>query len=461
MKKNILVSVFYFLIQSMSFGQLDQLIGALTESGSIVYTSEASSAAKRKDVRGKKVFKANEPIFASIFMKQLFSRLSLDNKDGLETFRLKVTLLSNRTKYVILDIPISDAEKQQKHMCFEFIPSSLSLDNSNHVELTKLMEPLSAERHEFQISILEKEFVEGYVTIDMSNGKGVFQDLLDEMASIERKKQEAAEKERLAKEEEKQRKAAERQKKIDAYNAQPDFLFMNFKNDSEFGVSLYIETDNEETDRRVTVYGNRTQKVRCRPGEKIYAGRKMIHTVDKNSSNKPMDVTIANIKIFSISTKWSGDNAWTEWIINTSVGDWTMSTKWSGDHAWREWDISTTGPDWGIIAKWSGPDSWTNWIFTGSKNEIYMDTKWSGDNAWTDWNITSKMGEMYVTTKWSGDNAWTDWDISSKFGEMNMTTKWSGDNAWTEWEITDKMKNAPASLKMAAVFTCIIGGLRP
>ena len=207
------------------------------------------------------------------------------------------------------------------------------------------------------------------------------------------------------------------------------------------------------------VKGETTNKIRCRPSEKIYAGNDLVHTVDKNSAGKNIDVTISNVKINGIYTKWTGDAAWTSWIIQTNVGDWYMNTKWSGDYAWREWNIDTNGPNWDIIAKWAGPDSWTNWIYTTPKGTITMDTEWSGENAWSSWNISSKMGDVYVKTKWAGDDGWSSWNISSKFGDMKMRTKWVGD--WHSWLIDDEMNKAPASLKMAAVFTCLIGGMRP
>ena len=461
MKKNVLICTFCLLLNSLTFGQLENLISSIAESGSIIFTSEINNASKKKDVKGKKTFNSNEIIYGTIYMKQIFSRLKFNAGVDSESFSMTFKLIDDNNKKFIWDVPIDESKKSQKYLCFEFIPEQMNLDNPNHFNFINFIKNLETQKHEFEVSITQRELVTGKLILDLSNGKGKYQILLDQMKEKERLLEEEKEKERIAKEKEAARLAAEEQKLIDKYNASSDFINLTLTNNSNFNVSIYLETANKVTDSRITIRGKSSKELRCRPGETIYAGNKVIHTISQSSKGKEIDASPPDIKISYIATKWSGDDAWKSWNINTNIGTWTMSTKWSGDDAWKSWNINTNGPHWSVETQWSSDDAWKSWNFNTSEGKITIKTKWSGDDAWKSWNIYSKFGNLDVQTKWSGDDAWKSWNITSKYGQMTVNTKWSGDDAWKSWNISDNMKNAPPQIKMAAIFTCIIGGIRP
>lgn len=151
-------------------------------------------------------------------------------------------------------------------------------------------------------------------------------------------------------------------------------------------------------------------------------------------------------RIESISTVWSGDDAWEQWRINTSSGSGEIRTVWSNDpYSWR---YSLPGDAGTIRALWSNDDS--RWRLTSEITHCQIRQKWSDD--WHSWEIACDSTDIDIRTSWSGDDAWDDWRATSDQGEIRIRARWSDD--WTDWDIDDQMQ-APASEKLAAIFIAI------
>ncbi len=156
-------------------------------------------------------------------------------------------------------------------------------------------------------------------------------------------------------------------------------------------------------------------------------------------------MTIAQ-KFESISTVWSGQDAWEQWRINSSEGSGKLHTIWPDDP--YEWRFYLPGDDGTIQAVWSDDDS--RWRLSSDKSHCQIRQEWIDD--WHSWEITCDSTEIDVRTSWSGDDAWDEWRATSNQGEIRIRARWSDD--WTDWDIDDQMK-APVSEKLAVIFIAI------
>ncbi len=174
---------------------------------------------------------------------------------------------------------------------------------------------------------------------------------------------------------------------------------------------------------------------------------------------KKESIKKAKIQLFiGMATKWSGDDAWKEWVVNFNRGGGWLKTKWSGSDAWKEWIVSVPGSNGTVKTKWSGSDAWKEWIYSGNSGSISIKTKWSGSDAMWEWVISGSSGTLNAKTVWSGSDRWKEWVITGPKGTIKVQTKWSGDDAWKEWTISDGMPEEDIDLKMAAIFPCIMAG---
>lgn len=457
----ILTSILALFFSSVSFGQIGQIIDAIAESGSIIFTNSENTASKRKDVNNKTTFTAKENIYGSIYMKQKFERLRTSQQDGQECVHASFVLREDDSKKFYWNIPLPEDKKSKRSMCFEIVPDKMDINNPNHLGFLNLVETLENKKYEFLVYITQRDGVSGKLILDLSDGKGKYQEVFED---LEKERQRiAAEKEvkRIAAEKERARLAAERKKIVDAYEASTDFVYVTFKNNSYVQVSGYVATKNRATNSNFNVGSKNATKVRCRPGEQLYISDKVVHDVTAGSNGQSIDISPPPLSINSMATQWSGNDAWKSWTIKTSDGNWSLATQWSGDDAWKSWTIKTGNQNWSVSTQWSGDDAWKSWSFKAGDENFNMKTQWSGDDAWKSWTVTSKYGNFNVKTQWSGDDAWKSWTITSSHGSMDVKTQWSGDDAWKSWSITDNMKDAPPQAKMAAIFCCMVGGIMP
>lgn len=174
---------------------------------------------------------------------------------------------------------------------------------------------------------------------------------------------------------------------------------------------------------------------------------------------KKEEVEKAKIPLFThFVTKWSGNDAWTEWVVNFNRNSGSLKCKWSGSDAWKEWTFSIPGSNGTIKTKWSGNDAWNEWTYNGNSGTINIKTKWSGNDALYEWVISGSKGTLNAKTVWSGNDRWKEWIITGPKGNIKVKTKWSGDDAWKEWTITDNMPEEDIDLKFAAIFPCLMAG---
>ncbi|CAA6825262.1 MAG: Unknown protein [uncultured Aureispira sp.] len=446
---------------SISFGQLTQIIDAIAESGSIVFTSTENTATKKKNVDNKITFTAKENIYGTIYMKQKLERLRVIIKDDKYYIRTSFLLKEDHSKKFYWSIPLPKDKTSMKSICFEVSPDKMDVKNPNHLGFLNLIETLENKKHEFLVYITERDGVRGKLILDLSEGKGKYQDLFEALEKERQRIAAAEEVARIAAQKERERYAAERKKIVDAYEASTDFVYVTFINNSYVQISGAVATSNNATNSSFSISAKHSKKVRCRPGEQLYIANKVVLDVTAASNGQSIDISPPPLSINSMATQWSGDDAWKSWTLKTSAGNWSLATQWSGDDAWKSWTIKTGNENWSVSTQWSGDDAWKSWNFKTDNDNFTMKTQWSGKDAWKSWTITSKYGDFLVKTQWSGDDAWKSWSITSPHGDMLVKTQWSGDDAWKSWSITDNMQDAPPQAKMAAIFCCMVGGIMP
>lgn len=463
--KNIFLLSFFSLITINLFGQvrlLEEAAIAIAESGSIVFTNDFHTEKKKKKISRKIVFDADETVYGTLYMKQKVERLSGTEIDGQWTVSVTFALAENRQEKFYMRIPVQESDYENKFLCFEIIPQKLNIKNPNHFRFLEFIKRLGDKKYDFNVYLTSRSGVKGKMTLDLTEGKGNYQAIFDE---LEKEQQRLAAEEaarRKAAAEEAARQEAIRQKIILDYEASSDFVGISLQNKGYRTVSGLLKTNHEATDKIFDVNAKSTYLLRCKPGEEIYIDDKLVFEVLSNSNNKAIDISPAPILLKQVNVEWNNDNAWKSWNIKTDQYSWKMSVAWNNDNAWKSWNIQTNNERWTVSTQWNGDAAWKSWNFNTKEENLTLSTVWNGEDAWKQWQINgSKYGKVSIQTTWNGDDAWKQWSVNSDYGKMSISTTWNGDQAWKQWTITDNMQDAPAHLKTAAIFCCLLSAILP
>jgi len=291
MKKKILL--FIVLVSFITTKTQSQILvaaaGKLINSGDILFTNEVNTAEKKKEVASLKSFSLDQSVYGTIYLNKKINNHSAFSESGgvLSTW---VYIKSKDGKQVSFKITLKPEDGEKKSYCFEIIPAKPSLDNETHRELAVFFGQFSAGVYPMTFYIGEETGINGKAEVDLTKGIGSFQQLKDEQERLDKIKAEedakrAAEAEKKRKEEEAKRAAA-----LKIFQSSKDAVKVAVKNKCQNPGTIYYETGDAYTSTSFTLNGgDQSNYIICRPGNKIYLGNELIHTVAASSNNKVID----------------------------------------------------------------------------------------------------------------------------------------------------------------------------
>jgi len=286
--------IFFSFIVLFNLNASAQLTAGLYY-GDILFSIEASTVTKKKEMTSLEIFSPEEALFGNVFFNiRMKSHPAFSEKD--DHLLATVTIAAKTGENTTFTLEIDAEKKDDKRASFEIIPETLDMENPYHLKLSGFLSKLPADTNSLIITIGHQKgdfvrtdgFVVGKIDVDLSKGLGKFQALKDEQDRLEK----IAEEERLAKEAEEKRlaeeRAALRKKTRDEYFNARNAVKISFRNTCGHYGSIRIVTGSEFTNQSTTVDGqSQSGQYTCRPGDKVYnSDGKLLHTVSSSSNNK-------------------------------------------------------------------------------------------------------------------------------------------------------------------------------
>lgn len=442
MKKIALVTLFFALILT---GCLEIIQLAQEHGQGIEFATTCEKGKKQK------LFTSDQPIFLKMNTGSRYISRYTYRRKGEHYINFKYKVGEMPTSNISLKVP--QDRLKQKGICLPLLPQTLSIQDKKRLNLLKELGEQVNGTHTITLALnRNNRKIKGDLQLDFTQGNGRYGKLVGEIkVEIARIK---AEKERKA------RKAAARRKKIiDDYYSATDLTVYTITNSCAVSGKIGVVTDNRLTYHAEEIPANGAITIKARVGNNITLDGKTFATI--TNAQKQFTVCIKQPKFKSLSTRYSGNDAWKNWNIATNKGNGSIATKYSGNDGWKSWKLSLPGGKSGSLStKYSGNDAWKSWRYSGSTN-ISVSTKYSGKDGWKSWHLTSHKGNLSISTKYSGNDGWKNWRITGRDGSIELSTKYSGNNGWKSWRINDRLEADP-EVKMVALFVAAIysGGVR-
>jgi hypothetical protein len=256
---------------------------AYINDGEIILSHTPEFNEKKKTANKITEIDPSKPLYITIALKRkISSHDAFQSDNGVPFTWLKISTKNGNSVSVQMRFNKEDAS--QKFATFQLSSNPLSVSNNIHKELSYVFGKLSQEKHTVNFVLERDEKIKTSLDINCLSGTGLYGALYQE---AEKEKKRAEEEARLKKE------AEEKMKKetIDKYYASSDIVKIYINNKGEYPATINIETGNVYTNQFSSVAkGKKSDLIACRPGDKVYVGNELVHTVAASSNNKTIDV---------------------------------------------------------------------------------------------------------------------------------------------------------------------------
>jgi hypothetical protein len=290
MKKPTILLFCVTLVFLNSFSQINiERLGknaaeAYINDGDIILSHTSEFNEKKKNENKISEIDPTKPLFLTIALNRKISSHDAFNTDkGLPYAWLRITSKNGDRASFQMTFKAEDANK--KFATIQLSDDPLSSTNPIHNELAKFFGKLPNEKHNLLFHLENDDKIKANIDINCSNGTGIYGVLLKE---IENEKKRKDEEERLKKEEE----ARVKKEAMTKYFASSDIVKITLNNIGQYQGNIKIETGNTNTNQFVNVSkGKKSEPISCRPGDKVYVGNDLVHTVASASNNKTIEIS--------------------------------------------------------------------------------------------------------------------------------------------------------------------------
>lgn len=273
-----------YTIPAFGQGRIGSMVGdkikQSADSGDLIFTAEPNAAAKKKDAKALTSVTGDDVVFMTIYLNKKFSEHYLFKDASIVTLVFQTT----DGKSVSHEVRVKPEDKDKKMICVELFSKNLPTDDYYITRTCNFLHGLGSGKHKLAVLVDGRDVVSGSLEFNFTAGTGKYGALTN---AIETKRQaDIAEDKRKKEEKEKQKQQA-----IKDFQSAPDAVKIAFKNTCEHPGNISVSTGDDHTSySRSVSKGTQSEFVICRPGNKIYLGNELIHTVSAKSNNQVINI---------------------------------------------------------------------------------------------------------------------------------------------------------------------------
>lgn len=252
--------------------------------GDLILSHTSAFNEKKKNENKISEIDPTKPLFLTIALnRKVSSHDAFKTDKGAPYAWLRITAKNGDKVSFQMNFKAEDANK--KFVTIQLSTDPLLASNSIHNELAEFFGKLSNEKHNLLFHLENDDKIKTNIDINCENGTGMYGFLFKEIENEKKRKHEEIrmikEKEELVKKEE-----------IAKYNNSPDIVKISINNKGEYPGIIKIETGNSNTNQFINLAkGKKSEQISCRPGDKVFVGNDLVHTVSAASNNKTIDIS--------------------------------------------------------------------------------------------------------------------------------------------------------------------------